>query len=112
MIILKPISTPQIVRMYARETTAILFNIRIIDESINKTTTTVKAGVVSDGMLLIELEYDFVNNLFYSVQILDSDELIAYHKIYVTDQTALDKYTMLDGYYKEVAKPETEYITT
>lgn len=112
MIILKAISTAQTIDVFARShTLPTLYTVTIIDEGLHDITSTSDIiGVYSDGSISLEISHDFIEGNFYAVQIYTGDNLIAFHKIYVTDQIDFEKYTVINGYYDSINKPETNYI--
>jgi len=110
MVILKPIATAQEISVFVREHAGTSYSVVIIDDSLNKSTTETVTGATSDGVLTIDVTYNFKEGQFYSVKIYRSSALIAFQKIYVTAQTDFDKYTVLDGYYTEPTKANTQYV--
>lgn len=110
MIIVNSISTPQEVSFYARDNEAVTVTVNIIDEFKDTVTalTDVSCTYV-DGLMTLDLTYDFLNDNFYNIQVYDGVNLIAFHKVYATNQTAYDKYTVLAGYYTEITKVDTGY---
>jgi len=111
MIILKPHSTSQEVKIYAREHTIHTYTVTVIDEGLHDSnTTTGVSGTYTDGVLTIDISHNFIKDNFYAVQVYSGGRLIAFHKIYITSQDVYDKYTVLDGYYNQIDKPKTNYI--
>ena len=111
MIILQATDTAQEITVYAREHTATTYTVTVIDEGLNSTTSTADVdGVYVDGLLTLDISYDFLTDSFYAVQIYADSKLIAFHKIYITNQD-LEKYSVLDDYYTQINKANTTYIT-
>jgi hypothetical protein len=113
MIILKAIATPQEITCFVREHTApeIGYTVTIIDEGLHDVYSEEDvAGVYSDGSLTLDLTYGFLEGNFYAVQIYAGTRLIGFHKIYVTDQTDYEKYSVLNSYYQPITKDTTDYI--
>jgi len=112
MNILKAIATEQNIDFYARSHgDGTTYTASLIDESLNKTTTLNLTATYSDGVLSTSVTYPFIEGRFYSLKAYSDTDLIAYTKIYATDQTDLEDYTVLNGYYTQIDKPETNYIT-
>ena len=51
------------------------------------------------------LNYDIAELMAF-----DAEALLVSSKVYVTDQTDLDKYSVLNSYYTQIEKTETTYI--
>ena len=111
MIIVAVLDTAQEVQVFVREHTGTSYSLEVIDESLNDSTTSTVTGSTTDGLLTIDVTHDFVEGRFYGLKISRSGELINFSKIYATDQTDYDKYTVLDGYYTQPTKAATEYVT-
>lgn len=110
MVIVEAIDTAQNISVYTREHTGTSYSVEIIDESLNSSDTNTVEGGYGDGMLSINITYDFQEGRFYSLKIYRLGVLITFQKIYCTDQTDFDKYSVLDGYYTQPTKEETTYI--
>ena len=118
------------------------------DENLNSTDSNVVSGTTTDGILTINVTYNFLEGKFYGLQIfslnggdeyeafvlrvqkdsgtmeadaclalaivtligLDAEYLLSFQKIYATDQTDYDNYSVLDNYYTQPTKAETEYV--
>lgn len=111
MIILTPITTAQEVNVYVRDTTGSTFNVIVIDESLNSTDTNVVSGTITDYILTLDVTYNFVEGRFYGLKIYNGTDLINFSKIYCTEQTDLENYSVTDSYYTQIDKTETTYVT-
>ncbi len=113
MNILKAVGTDQALGYYVRPHTGDtpIYTALLIDESLNKTTALSLAPVYSEGILSTEVAYEFIEGRFYGLKTYADGILISYIKIYATDQTDLENYTVLNGYYTQIDKNETNYIT-
>ena len=110
MIIVEAIATAQSISVYVREHTGTSYSVVIVDESLNDTSTSTVSGTVTDGLLTINVTYNFIEGRYYSLKIYRSGALITFQKVYCTDQTDFDKYSVLEGYYTQPTKTATEYI--
>jgi len=110
MIVLDAIATAQNIDVYVREHTGTSYTVEVIDESLNSTTSSTVTGTTTDGLLNIDVTYNFIEGRFYSLKIYRGSDLITFQKIYVTDQSDFDKYSVIEGYYTQPTKAETTYI--
>jgi hypothetical protein len=111
MIVLSAIATAQTITPYVRGFEGSTFNITVIDESLNSSDSNLVSGVISDGILTIDVTYNFIEGRFYMVKIYSGSQLVNFSKIYCTDQTDLENYSVTDDYYTQPTKDETTYIT-
>jgi len=110
MLILKAISTAQTITPYVRDSNGSTFNVQVIDESLNSSSSNLVSGIITDGVLTIDVTYNFIEGRFYMVKIYSGSQLINFSKIYCTDQTDLYNYSVTDDYFTQIEKTETEYI--
>ena len=111
MIILTATDTAQQVTPYVRYHTDTTYTVTVMDESLNSTDSNVVVGSYEDGILTINVTYDFIEGRFYGLKIYSGSDLINFSKIYTTEQTDLENYSVTDGYYTQITKTETTYIT-
>jgi len=111
MIILTAIGTAQSITTYVREHTNTTYTLTVIDESLNSTDSNVVGGTTTDGVFTSNVTYDFIEGRFYGLKVYSGSDLINFSKIYVTDQSDLENYSVIDDYYTQISKAETTYIT-
>lgn len=138
MIILKPLSSPQEISVYVRSQSTYHFVI-IVDEETQSHYAYIVEGSYSDGMLTFNLSHNFINSRFYwmyinkledadyaagmtacdgtptaeaclNIALDDPDLNLNKSKIYVTDQTDFEKYSLTNDYYKIIEKDEKRFI--
>lgn len=111
MIILQPIATAQTVQVYAREHTTTTYNVEITTEQTSKKNTQSVSGVYSDGVLTFDVTFDFKKERFYAMKVSTStNHLVNYSMIYVTDQTNMGKYDVLDDYYTTPPDDDSYFV--
>ena len=111
MIVLLAISTAQNIDVYVREHTGSTYTITVIDETLNSESTSTVSGTATDGILNIDITYNFIEGRYYMLKIFDSSSnLLTFQKIYCSDQSDFDKFSVLEGYYTQPTKAETNYI--
>ena len=111
MIILKAISTPQSITAYVREHTSTgNYTASIFDEEKNKLTTQAVTGTYDEHAVTFDVTFNFQAQRFYTIKLKNGDDVINFSKIYTTDQTDFDKYTVLADYYSMPPEIEQEFI--
>jgi len=111
MIILLPQSTAQTITPYVRYHTNTTYTVTVMDESLNSEDSNIVSGTHADGILTIDVTYNFIEGRFYTIKINSGSDLINFSKVYCTAQTDLENYSVTNGYYTQITKEETTYIT-
>ena len=62
-----------------------------------------------NGYMTISNVFTLTEGVFYTFKIVDDGELIFRGKIFCTDQTVFDKYTINDGEYTEPSATDNEF---
>lgn len=110
MIILRPTTEEQTLQVYVRKEAA-NYNIVLTDEETLVKNTIDISATYADGMLTFNLSFAFKSERFYWMYVNDQDTGLNLNKtkIYITDQADYQVYSMTEGYYKEIEKPEKRY---
>jgi len=111
MIVLKALATAQQITPYVRNYEGSTFNITVVDESLNSSDSNLVSGTITDGVLTTNVTYNFIEGRFYNIKIYLGSQLINFSKVYCTDQTDLENYSVTNSYYTQITKDETNYIT-
>lgn len=84
--------------------------IELTDESKNTTSSPSVDVTSSKGYMTISGVFTLVESRFYTINVFDDTELIYRGKIFCTEQTIFDKYSVNEGVYIEQQSYDNEYI--
>jgi len=84
--------------------------IEVTDESKNTTSSPSVSVSNSNGYMTISGVFTLVKSRFYTINVFDGTDLIYRGKIFCTDQTIFDKYSVNEGEYVKEQSYDNEYI--
>jgi hypothetical protein len=84
--------------------------IELTDESKNTTSSPSVSVSNSNGYMTISGVFALVKSRFYTINVFDGTNLIYRGKIFCTDQTIFDKYSVNEGEYVKEQSYDNEYI--
>ena len=110
MIILEPIATAQQVSVYIRSS-ATNYQAKVVDEQTLVETSSTVTGTYSEGLFTFNLTHSFEDNRFYWLYVNDSDTSANLNKskIFITDQSDLQVYSMPDDFYTTITKTKKRF---
>lgn len=82
----------------------------LINESTNTTEEINPTIEEANGFMHLTAVYDLVNNQFYGLKLFYNGDLIYRDRVFVTSQTAYDKFTVNAGVYTEQTTYDNEFI--
>ena len=110
MIITLPDISSQQIEVYVREHTTTTYLVEIVNEHTKKVTSQAVVGTYNGTSFVFDVTYTFEKQRWYMMKLFAGAQLINHSKIYCTNQTDFQKYSVLDGYYHQIDKPKREYI--
>jgi hypothetical protein len=110
MIITLPGLVTNQIKVYVRAHLSDQYTIDVYNEHTKKTTSEGVTGVYDGTSFTFDTDYQFEKQRWYMMKLFAGLKLINHSKIYCTDQTDFEKYSVLDGYYHQIDKPDHEYI--
>jgi len=110
MIIVSPDTGTQQIDVYVRSHTDLTYSVEIVNEHTKKATTQSVTGTYDGTSFVFDVVYQFEKERWYMMKLFAGVNLINTSKIYCTDQSDYQKYSVLDGYYHQIDKPKHEYI--
>ena len=84
-------------------------SVKITDEETNTSTTESLTATISGNFLVINPSYTFVEGRYYNIKVTGSEELYR-GKVYCTDQTDLEKFSVNSGEFTYYNDNDNQYI--
>lgn len=114
MIVIQPIPNTQQIVIFARAHSdpGEDYSVLIRDEEAAKDHVLTFPGIYDGVRLTLDIEFNFTEGRWYMMKVYHptAGDTLNYSKIYATAQTQFAKYSVLNDYYKQIEKPESEYI--
>jgi len=84
-------------------------SVKITDEETNTSTTESLTATISTNFLVVEPSYTFVEGRYYNIKVSGSNEIYR-GKVYCTNQTDLEKFSVNSGEFTYYEDNDNQYI--